>query len=490
LEYIMKKTTPLRPIAMSVLILCLSGCFLDQKEPLNLEARLSTEPEIETPVPVVPGSLHQQLESALLLVAPDNGLRAFILPESDDFDNIPHDPNNQLTAEKVLLGQFLFHETQLATNGVEPSLTQTWSCASCHHADAGFKSGVAQGIGEGGLGFGSRGEGRVLAPHFDADSEDPSRIPDVQPMTSPTILNTAYQAVMLWNGQFGNMQGNGVNGSIDESVLMTPDTPKKENARQLAGLEIQAIAGLGVHRMGVTDNSALQTNAEYQWLFDAAYPEGASDVLEASGKAIAAYERTILANQAPFQRWLKGERGILRDDEMRGALVFFGKGNCVSCHTGPALSSQANATEDNIFMAVGFADFDTSRGDITGSVSENASLGRGGFTGIEEDAYRFKIPQLYNLSETTVFGHGASFRSIRDVVEYKNAGQPQYEATREHLDSRFVPLGLSEQEIRDLVTFLETGLQDPEIRRYVPTITPTGTCAPNADEQSKRDLNC
>jgi cytochrome c peroxidase len=487
----MKKFTfTLKPLAMSALALLLSGCFSDKNTPLKSEVALPIEPVIETPAPVVPGSLQQQLEDALLLAAPNEGLNAFILPESDDFDNIPHDPNNRLTAEKVLLGQLLFHETQLATNGVEPSLTQTWSCASCHHADAGFKSGVAQGIGEGGLGFGDRGEGRVFAPHFDASSDDPTRIPDIQPMTSPTILNTAYQAVMLWNGQFGNMQGNEVNGSLDDAIIMTPDTPKKENARQLAGLETQAIAGLGVHRMGVIDNSVLQTNAEYQWIFDAAYPEGTNDVLEASGKAIAAYERTVLANRAPFQRWLKGERGILRDDEMRGALVFFGKGNCVSCHTGPALSSQADATVEQVFMAIGFADFDTSRGDITGNVSDNASLGRGGFTGAPDDAYRFKVPQLYNLSDTTVFGHGASFQSIRDVVEYKNAGQPQYEATREHLDPRFVPLGLSEQEIRDVVIFLDTGLQDPELRRYVPTTTPTGACVPNADEQSKRDLNC
>jgi cytochrome c peroxidase len=484
----MKKHT--HSILLSAMAFFLSGCLSEDHEPLTLEVMPPSEIVSETPTPVTPSSLHQQLESAIILAAPEGGLSTFILPESDDFDTIPQDPNNPLTAEKVWLGQLLFHETQLATKGVDPSLANTWSCASCHQAAAGFKSGVAQGIGEGGIGFGSRGEARVLALDFDAASDDPTRVPDVQPMTSPTILNAAYQAVMLWNGQFGNMQGDQVNGGVDEAVLMTPGTPKKENARGLAGLETQAIAGLGVHRMGVVDDSVLQTNVEYRWLFDAAYPEGADDVLEASGKAIAAFERTIIANQAPFQRWLKGEEGILKDDEMRGALVFFGKGNCASCHTGPALSSQTQATADQLFMAVGFADFDTSRSDITGGVSESASLGRGGFTGNPDDAYRFKVPQLYNLSDTSVFGHGDSFKSIRDVVEYKNTGQPQREVTRQHLDTRFIPLGLSEQEIRDLVIFLDTGLQDPDLQRYAPAITPTGTCLPNADEQSKRDLNC
>merc|ERR1711916_164234 len=204
------------------------------------------------------------------------------------------DPNNPLSAEKVELGQLLFHETALAQNGVNVDLAGTWSCASCHQARAGFKSGVLQGIAEGGEGFGMAGEARVLVEGFDKDSADPTLVPDVQPLTSPTILNTAYQEVMLWNGQFGNVVGGFVNIGLSDDVLATPGTPKAENDRQLAGVEIQAVAGLGVHRLKVVDNTVLQTNATYQALFDAAYPDGSSDVLEDAAKAIAAYERTVL----------------------------------------------------------------------------------------------------------------------------------------------------------------------------------------------------
>jgi len=144
------------------------------------------------------------LTDAIEASAGGSGLAAFTLPDSDDLANIPQDPNNPLTAEKVTLGQLLYHETALATNGNDDTLTGSWSCASCHHAAAGFKAGIPQGIGEGGEGFGVNGEGRVLADGFDAASTDSERVPDVQPVTSPSILNTAYQEVMLWNGQFGN----------------------------------------------------------------------------------------------------------------------------------------------------------------------------------------------------------------------------------------------------------------------------------------------
>jgi cytochrome c peroxidase len=443
----------------------------------------------DTPTPTPTPTSSEVLTTAIEMVNSD-GVTAFILPDSDDFDNIPQDPNNVLNAEKVMLGKLLYHETELATEGVNPDRAKTWSCASCHHASAGFKSGVPQGIAEGGDGFGVAGETRSLAAGFDKDATDPAFVPDVQPLTSPTILNTAFQEVMLWNGQFGNMEGGVVNSGLEEAVLATPGTPKAENVRQLAGLEIQAIAGTDVHRLKTTEDSVLQTNDEYVMLFEAAYPEGSEDVFEDAGKAIAAYERTLLANEAPFQQWLKGDTSAMTEQEILGAGLFFGKANCVSCHTGPAFSSAVGATEDEMFMAIGFADFDPNNPQVTGSVSDADSRGRGGFTGEAADNYKFKVPQLYNLTDTNVFGHGAGFDSVRDVVAYKNAAVPQKIILEEQIDPRFVPLGLTEEEIDQLVLFLENALYDNDLGRYVPSALPTGTCFPVADEEGKADLNC
>ena len=435
-------------------------------------------------------SLDQDLTNAIEASAAGAGLAAFTLPDSDDYANIPQDPNNPITAEKVALGQMLYHETALGVSGVNSNLTGSYSCASCHHVAAGFKSGVPQGIGEGGEGFGITGEGRTLAAGFDINSTDPTLVPDIQPVTSPSVLNTAYQEVMLWNGQFGNASNGIINAGIDEAILSTPDTPKAENARGFAGLEIQAIAGTNVHRLKMDTDSVLQTNAQYIALFDAAYPNGTDDAAEDAGLAIAAYERTLLANESPFQLWLKGDNDAMSEQEKRGALLFFGDAGCADCHTGPALSSPVGATADQVFMAIGFSDFDPNDPQVHNTVDDATSRGRGGFTGVQADDFKFKVPQLYNLADTDIFGHGASFRSIRAVIEYKNAGVSQKDLPANTLSNRFVPLGLSESQMDDLTAFLETGLYDANLSRYVPTAIPSGNCFPVNDATSQVDLGC
>ena len=102
----------------------------------------------------------------------------YLLPDSDDYENIPQDPMNQLTADKVAVGKFIYHDPAFATEGVALR-AKTWSCATCHHARAGFKSGLIQGMGEGGEGFGSKGESRVWHDR-DIGTQDA----DVQPVTS------------------------------------------------------------------------------------------------------------------------------------------------------------------------------------------------------------------------------------------------------------------------------------------------------------------
>lgn len=100
------------------------------------------------------------------------------------------------------------------------------------------------------------------------------------------------------------------------------------------------------------------------------------------------------------------------------------------------------------------------------------------------------MPTLYNLADTNVFGHGGSFSSIRAVVQYKNAASSQKDIPASALDQRFVPLGLSDQEVNDLVVFLQSALHDPNLKRYVPESLPSGNCITVADDQSKIDMGC
>ena len=461
----------------SALLSACSGGASDAPSPIVADP--VTTPPTVTPVdPAV--EARDNLLTLLDSTSTIGSYEEYILPDSDDFDNIPQDPSNPITAEKVALGQLVYHETGI-TDGNITGMDGTFSCASCHNAQNGFKSGIRQGIGEGGVGF----DHRMIA-----EGVNPEDI-DVQPVTSPTVLNTAFQEVMLWNGQFGNVIGGVVNVGIDEDRHFTEGTPKEANLRNFAGLETQAVAGLGVHRMGDTDDSILHTNETYREMYEAAYGVAEpDDMLEATALAIAAYERTILANQAPFQAYLKGDETAMTESEVAGAEVFFGKGNCHTCHNGPALSSPVGAMADEVFMTVGFHDLDIWE-DTVGEVNDATREGRGGFTGDDMDKFAFKVPPLYNLIDTTVFGHGASFSTVEDVVRYKVAAVPQHPQVEiADLDYRFTPLDLTEDEIANLVTFLETSLYDAELMRYVPESLPSGNCPINNDEVSRQELGC
>lgn len=423
------------------------------------------------------------------------GPAAFLLPDSDDFDAIPQDPANPLGVHKVALGRLLFHDTGFALAG-RSEQGGTWSCATCHHAAAGFKSGARQGIGEGGTGFGAIGAERALAMGFDAHAAaDDAGLPDLQPVASPTVLNAAWQDVMLWNGQFGNSAG-GINAGVAPARLMTAGTPKAANVRGFSGLETQAIAGAGVHRLRFDADSPLQGVPEYRTRFGDAFgydPAEASDldVTADAALAIAAFERTVIANRAPFQRWLRGDADAMDAAELAGAVLFFGEAGCADCHRGPALGSELGASADQIFFAIGFDDLDRQPVGAHGAVDDATRLGRGGFTGEARGRHAFKIPPLYNLADTAAFGHGASFGSVREVIEHKNAGRVQNpDVPPETIDPRHRALGLDAAQVDALVAFLETGLRDPDLARYQPDSVPSGACVVVASGSVGLDGRC
>lgn len=405
--------------------------------------------------------LSSQLKQLLKLAAPGNqGLSYFILPDSSDIDNIPADPKNPLTPEKIHLGQLLFHETALSINPINPKNWQNGSCASCHFAQGGFRSNLAQGLGVGGLGW-SKSRYR--------DPETPPIQIDKQNILTPSVLNSAYQSVMLWDGRLGVAGPNAKEPLIEKNDV---------NRFKLHGLETQGIDGMTVHRLGTP---AIATIPEYQELFAKAFPDRpyvAAEVedTKGAGLAIAAYERTLLANQAPFQRWLKGDKNAMSAKEMKGGITFFSS-SCVQCHSGPNLAN----TE---FHAVGFADHSEEWSGL--------NLGRGVVTKRAKDDFKFKVPQLYNLADSSPYGHGASFNTLPEVVEYFNRGEPQkLEAKYSgNLSVWFRPLNLTKEQVDDLTAFLETGLRDPNLIRYVPDGLPSGLCFPNNDLESRKQLNC
>ncbi len=421
-------------------------------------------------------NLDLSLNNALSSASDGKGITSFQLPFDYEYEKIPQDPKNPITFAKIQLGKLLFHETALGGSPKHVSGKFCYSCASCHHVEGGFGAGLAQGIGDGGEGFGKFGEGRKPSGMYALTNID------VQPLRTPSALNSAFQTNLLWNGQFG---ATGVN--VGTQSAWTAGTPKEKNNLGFEGVETQAIAGQDVHRL-LVDTAYLRSRPEYYLLFSQAFgnlPDNQRISSVTVGLAIAAYERQLLANKAPFQEWLRGKTSAMSDEEKRGAILFFTKGNCGKCHNGPALNSMT-------FHAYGMGDLKTGQYGAVNVGTEVADhKGRGGFTGKAEDMYKFKVPQLYNLKDARFYGHGATFTSIEEVVRYKNRGiKENVKVADNQLSSDFKPLGLSEEEVRQIALFIENSLYDANLKRYKPYGLPSGFCFPNNDPKSRVDRGC
>lgn len=419
-------------------------------------------------------SLGLQLQNRLAQLSPGNNLDYFILPAGDDLANIPQGVANPLTPEKVALGKMLFFETGLAQDSKYADGFGTYSCGTCHVPSAGFMPGRKQGIADGGAGFGFNGESRGQMPSYDEYELD------VQGARPLSMLNVAFVTNSTWSGKFGANHAN----ADTEHLWGVNDASTEGNHLGMDGLETQNIEGLKIHRMRITEGCL--DSLGYLPMYDAAFPDIAKEERYThltTSFALSAYIRTLMADQAPFQMWLKGDENAMAEDEIRGALLFFDKAGCYRCHQGAAL----NAVE---FHALGVKDLYEAGGLATGP-NDLRNLGRGGFTEREEDMYKFKVPQLYNLKDSPFYFHGSSKYSLWSVVEYFNAGIPENPNVPEsQISPYFQPLGLTEEEKRELTLFLSRSLHDPNLQRYVPESILSGNCFPNNDPASREELGC
>ncbi len=421
-------------------------------------------------------SLDTQLERTLLRLSETGTLQEYMLPDGSNLAGIPAGIGNPLTREKIELGKMLFHETALGNEAIREGNLRTFSCSTCHVAEAAFTAGAAQGIADGGLGFGTFGSGRVMDTDY-AEEEI-----DAQGARPLSMLGVAYVTNTMWAGRFG---AHGANAEV-EDVWGVFDPATEVNHLGLNGLEAQNIEGTITHRLN-TDSYLLDTLG-YRGLFNQAFPEFEGDARYgriALSFALSAYLRSLIPNQAPWQDWLRGETAALSEAQKRGAQLFFGKAGCYRCHNGPALNG-------NSFHAVGVRDLcDIPGGALRTGIDDTRNLGRGDFTRRPEDLYKFKVPQLYNVSDMPFYFHGSSHTDLREVVEYFNAGIPANDRVpAANISDFFHPLNLTDAEITDLTDFLAEGLRDPNLDRYVPESVLSGNCFPNNDDQSREDMGC
>jgi cytochrome c peroxidase len=307
---------------------------------------------------------------------------------------------------------------------------------------------------------------------------------------SPSMIGFAFNNRLLFGG-FGG-EASAVPGSLQpSSILLAPpfDDPAQENLTFLL---------LDAHRMLGNQNATLQGIPAFVQAFREAFPEEA-ELSDLSGdlddlvneftvaRATATFLRTVVTRDTPYDRFLAGDDEALTPAQLRGAQLFFtpateGGAGCFACHSGPMLNKQPDdpdlagigAFVEENFANVGIGDHPVqalnalARGKATDYHAEDT--GRQEITLKDEDRFKFRSLTLRQLRDARQFFHNGSFESVRDVVEYFNAGVPQ-DATagaEPNLDERFTNprgegtqgLGLTPEQVDDLTDFLENGLYD------------------------------
>jgi len=418
--------------------------------------------------------LDATLKEAMQSYAPDGQYDYYLLPKGHQYKLIPQEPDNPLTSEKVKLGQMLFFESAFSTKAKYASGLYGYSCATCHIPEAGFGPNRVQGIADGGWGFGNNGEDRTMHSDY---SEDELDIQGIRPLS---LINVAFVQNTFWNGQFG---GGGAN--IGTEHMWDDDPGTERNTLGLEALETQNIEGLKTHRMHYS-RKAIEDHG-YKAMFDEAFPDMPDDKRysnTAASYALSAYLRSIVSDKAPFQDWIRGDSEAMTTAEKEGALLFFGKANCKSCHYEKNLGSAE-------FHALGTKDMDQHPLALNKNPEAKRNLGRGGFTGHSDENFCFKVPGLYNVSDSPFYFHGASRESLEDVVRYKaDALRENIRVSQLDLSPKLHKIELTDAEVDKLVLFLSHSLRDPDMTRYKPATVLSGNCFPNNDMQSRMDLDC
>ncbi len=339
---------------------------------------------------------------------------------------VPEPQQNPTTLERAALGKLLFWDPILAGE-------KDVACATCHHPDHGYADGLALA-----LGVGAKGLGPNRRNHSGG------RIPPVHRNT-PTIINAAFAgatednggvadattAPLLWDGRLESLEVQAL-APIADRTEMRGDAYTQEAALDSVVARLEAIP-------------------EYVALFAGAFPDKTPAIsAEHVGQAIAAFERTLVATDSRFDRYVAGDQGALTQVEKRGLLMFVQVG-CYRCHSGPMMS-------DYLPHTLGVAEHP----DVSGPDAGNG-------------AFAFRTPTLRNLSATAPYMHNGTLDSLEDVVRfYEQATSHTPHVEDSQLDPAFNTIGtLPDDAVNALVAFLRT-MDDNRFDRTIPDRVPSG----------------
>jgi cytochrome c peroxidase len=228
---------------------------------------------------------------------------------------------------------------------------------------------------------------------------------------APTVYNAGFLPLQFWDGRAGSLEEQAV-GPIHNPVEMA-------EKHETVVPKIAKITG-------------------YQKKFQLVFGGGPS--LQHIAEAIAAFERTIVSQNSAFDKYVMGNDRAMDDAAVRGMGLFKGKARCVLCHNGPNFT-------DNQFHNLGVPQ--------VGLLKED--LGRFMVSRQERDKGAFKTPTLRSIVETAPYMHDGVFKTLEEVVDFKDAGG----GPNPYLSPLLKPLSLTGDEKTDLIAFLKALTGEP-----------------------------
>lgn len=387
------------------------------------------------------------------------------------------------------LGRLLWFDTLTGLNDDN-------ACGGCHSPTNGF--GDTQSIA---IGIENNG---VVGP----DRSGPRNM-----RRTPMVINNAFYPRLMWNSRFLSLSGDPFDNSAG---LQFPEPEGLSLSYQPHLLTAQAfippterteVAGFAFPG----DNDAIRAevlnrlngSVAYRKLFGKSFREvkdGAPITFDMFGLAIAEFEFSLTFANAPIDRFARGNRHALTDDEKRGALLFFGAAKCVQCHSVAGQSNEMFSDfQDHVIGVPQIAPLVTNN--VFDGPGMNEDFGREQISGDMADRYKFRTSPLRNIALQPTFMHNGAFTSLDDAVRhhlnvvdsalaYTPASQnlaadlsgPQgpIDPVLARIDPLLAtPITLSDTEFVQLMAFVRNGLLDPRaqpvrLRRLVPRAVPSG----------------
>ncbi len=335
-------------------------------------------------------------------------------------------PGNPPSPAKTALGKLLFYDPLLSGN-------KDVACVTCHHPESGYAEFLDISIGVNGRGLGSKRK-----------FNQPNTIPFVK-RNAQSILNTAFNGIQVSN-KYAPDQAPMFWDSRVKSLEQQAIEPIKtlEEMRGTHYTEQDILAEVVERLKGIP---------EYQQLFRQAF--GTENAINSSniGKAIAAFERTLVTNNSRFDQYMRGDREAISISEKEG-LETFKKAGCPNCHNGAM-----------------FSDFKPH----VLSAPPNKKLSE--FDQGIDSTFAFRTPTLRNLRFTAPYMHNGSLPTLKRVLEFYediSVGKSQHPSVAdEELDPLVHELDIKVKDMSSIISFLNT-LNDPEFDRTIPEKVPSG----------------